>query len=462
MLLKIGDFAKLSRVSTRMLRHYDMLGLLKPTIVDPITRYRYYSIDQVPRLRRICALRDLAFTLEDIVLLLNEDEEPQDLRLLLRRKQQELHQRIAEDQARLQRIAARLGTLDQEYRMEYHDEHAALIHLLTDQYQFDVVHMELIHRVDVSCVYVAHSANGVAYDVTASRTDGFADNIYTTWLSGYSGQSATDFLLSRAGVLMHLEGQQYPTQRVVRTRAGEILGANGDWSTLVTTTLPNVLTEPTADTFRAMGAALGRLHTLSTTPMATGALPIGIGWFYPEHALREALHYLMVARERVPAEWHALLSGFHSVLHTIQQTPLPRTLIHGDPFIEKAVITDDGTVTFREWHSGGLGVAVLDLGRLLYACHLNPQEVWPWTITPNQERITAVLDGYRSYRTLSNTERGILLEAVQFGISYGATAHIARAMSTGWTPKQGQRLAVRQQWFEASSDITRIARAQLA
>ena len=29
-MLKIGEFSKLSRVSVRMLRHYDEIGLLKP------------------------------------------------------------------------------------------------------------------------------------------------------------------------------------------------------------------------------------------------------------------------------------------------------------------------------------------------------------------------------------------------------------------------------------------------
>lgn len=48
MLLKIGNFAKLSRVSTRMLRHYDKKGLLKPTRIDPITGYRFYSLNHWP------------------------------------------------------------------------------------------------------------------------------------------------------------------------------------------------------------------------------------------------------------------------------------------------------------------------------------------------------------------------------------------------------------------------------
>lgn len=31
-MLKIGDFSRLSRISVRMLRHYDEIGLLKPAV----------------------------------------------------------------------------------------------------------------------------------------------------------------------------------------------------------------------------------------------------------------------------------------------------------------------------------------------------------------------------------------------------------------------------------------------
>ena len=36
-MLTIGEFARLAGVSARMLRHYDALGLLVPTHVDPFT-----------------------------------------------------------------------------------------------------------------------------------------------------------------------------------------------------------------------------------------------------------------------------------------------------------------------------------------------------------------------------------------------------------------------------------------
>ena len=47
-MLKIGDFSKLSRVSIRMLRHYDEIGLLHPVKIDPESGYRYYSENQLP------------------------------------------------------------------------------------------------------------------------------------------------------------------------------------------------------------------------------------------------------------------------------------------------------------------------------------------------------------------------------------------------------------------------------
>ena len=69
-MLKIGEFSKLSRVSVRMLRHYDEIGLLKPAEIDRFTDYRYYREDQLPTMCRITALKDMGFSLADIVKIL--------------------------------------------------------------------------------------------------------------------------------------------------------------------------------------------------------------------------------------------------------------------------------------------------------------------------------------------------------------------------------------------------------
>ncbi len=76
-MLKIGDFSKLSRVSVRMLRHYDEIGLLAPEKVDGFTGYRYYGEEQLPTVYRINALKEMGFSLADIreILLIYNDRE---------------------------------------------------------------------------------------------------------------------------------------------------------------------------------------------------------------------------------------------------------------------------------------------------------------------------------------------------------------------------------------------------
>ena len=65
-MLKIGDLSKLSRVSIRMLRHYDEIGLVKPVWIDPESGYRYYAAEQLSIAGRINALKDMGFGLAAI------------------------------------------------------------------------------------------------------------------------------------------------------------------------------------------------------------------------------------------------------------------------------------------------------------------------------------------------------------------------------------------------------------
>ena len=120
-MLKIGDFSKLSRVSVKTLRYYDEVGLLNSSQVDRFTGYRYYSIEQIPRLNRILAFKDLGFSLEQIARLLDENLPPAQIRGMLRMKQAEIQDQLEEEQARLRRIEARLRQIEQEDSMPTYD-----------------------------------------------------------------------------------------------------------------------------------------------------------------------------------------------------------------------------------------------------------------------------------------------------------------------------------------------------
>jgi predicted transcriptional regulator YdeE len=101
-------------VSVKALRHYDKLGLLKPAWVDRWTSYRYYALEQLPRLNRILALKDLGLSLQEVQQLLCDDLDAAELRGMLRMKRTELRQRLRSEQARLQRVEARLRQIERE------------------------------------------------------------------------------------------------------------------------------------------------------------------------------------------------------------------------------------------------------------------------------------------------------------------------------------------------------------
>lgn len=124
MKLKIGNFARIAQVTVQTLRHYDELRLLEPVEVDSLSGYRYYVLDQLPRLHRILALKDLGFSLEQVARLLEDDLPPGDLRGMLHLKQRELRQQVDEGLDRLERLEARLRQIEQE---DHHPDYEVII-----------------------------------------------------------------------------------------------------------------------------------------------------------------------------------------------------------------------------------------------------------------------------------------------------------------------------------------------
>lgn len=116
-MLKIGDFSKLSRISIRMLRHYDEIGLLVPKNTDNVTGYRYYGESQLPVASRITELKDMGFGLAVIGEILKNYHNPQALADFLVVKQ-------AEMQAAAEETGHRLLLLDTAIKRLRKDETA--------------------------------------------------------------------------------------------------------------------------------------------------------------------------------------------------------------------------------------------------------------------------------------------------------------------------------------------------
>lgn len=116
-MFQIGDFSRISRLPVSMLRYYADIGLLEPHHVDPSTNYRYYSLDQLPRLNRILALKDLGLSLDEIAQILQENLPSEQIRGMLRLKEAEIDRELSAAQDRLVRVAARLEHIEKEGEM---------------------------------------------------------------------------------------------------------------------------------------------------------------------------------------------------------------------------------------------------------------------------------------------------------------------------------------------------------
>ncbi len=100
-LYKIGEMADLFDISTDIIRHYDKLGILKPSIIKE-NGYRYYTIDQLLELEMILTFRSMDLSLDDIASMMNGTEEsPSDIRTILLRQSEELTRKIEDMNIRL-------------------------------------------------------------------------------------------------------------------------------------------------------------------------------------------------------------------------------------------------------------------------------------------------------------------------------------------------------------------------
>jgi DNA-binding transcriptional MerR regulator/effector-binding domain-containing protein len=73
-LLTIGEFSKICRVSTKTLRYYDQIGLVKPGQVDPESGYRYYAVSQLNEMLLISRLKQYQFSLPEIAVIITKND----------------------------------------------------------------------------------------------------------------------------------------------------------------------------------------------------------------------------------------------------------------------------------------------------------------------------------------------------------------------------------------------------
>jgi len=99
-MFRIGEFSKMAKTTIKALRYYDEVGLLKPEETDRFTSYRFYTTDQLVRLHRIQAYRQVGLSIDEIKLILSGH----DAVSILHKRKAELVSELAEGTSQLSRI----------------------------------------------------------------------------------------------------------------------------------------------------------------------------------------------------------------------------------------------------------------------------------------------------------------------------------------------------------------------
>jgi DNA-binding transcriptional MerR regulator len=120
-MFRIGEFSRIARVSGRLLRYYDSIGLFSPSHTDPVTGYRYYKAGQLAQLNRILALKDLGLSLDQVARMIDEKISPEEVRGMLMLKRAELEQSLNDGIARLRHIESRLKQIEEQGSLRDYD-----------------------------------------------------------------------------------------------------------------------------------------------------------------------------------------------------------------------------------------------------------------------------------------------------------------------------------------------------
>ena len=109
---RIGEFSNLGGVSTKTLRFYDEIGLLRPASVDSRTGYRHYRPQQLEELASILSLKSLGVSLADVRELMSPASSGKNRRELLSEFKGTIEQSIEAATQTLQCVNAALAELD--------------------------------------------------------------------------------------------------------------------------------------------------------------------------------------------------------------------------------------------------------------------------------------------------------------------------------------------------------------
>jgi len=278
-----------------------------------------------------------------------------------------------------------------------------------------------------------------------------------------------------AAVLLFLETQAYPAERVLPAIDHAKIVQWDGWQVLMTTFLgqplaawqsaagsPQALPLPANNAEGAYAPEL--LFSVSTAIARLHRLPLDAAMpragMLPSKELAWANTGLISIADQVPEQ---LQAAYQQLVAAVQQADrleeLPFTLIHNDCNPSNAVLTTAGEISLIDWESAGRGPALVDVGILLSNC-FNKEK---WRI--EQAAVDAIVDGYCQHRLLNSAELDHLADAIRFFRLVLLAGYFPARISQTMRNDELIYGATYAQWqaqYEASAAIASLARERFA
>lgn len=122
-LLSIGAFSKAANITTKTLRYYDKIGLLKPCHVDAHSGYRFYDVSQLESVLLIGRLKSYGFSLDEIALVLKDPTDNRFLHSVILQKKSYFEKAVAAYTGILTQLNSDIENLERgNYFMSYLDQ----------------------------------------------------------------------------------------------------------------------------------------------------------------------------------------------------------------------------------------------------------------------------------------------------------------------------------------------------
>lgn len=109
----IGEVAKIHNITVETLRHYDRVGLLKPSYINSSTRYRYYSAKDFIILDLIKQCKAMGLSLDEIKSIIENYTSPESVLHTIRKQKVIINEKIKE----LNRIKDNITFLEERIKV---------------------------------------------------------------------------------------------------------------------------------------------------------------------------------------------------------------------------------------------------------------------------------------------------------------------------------------------------------